>query len=269
MSITMDRHIPLEGASNFRDFGGYRTHDGKTVVWRRLFRSDRLNTLTEADYAKLSGHGIRLIYDLRRESESVMAPTAFPGENPPAVVRSPLFLDEAGPSTFQKIALDDNARHDAELSRAIMLEMYTRMVTEAGPLAIYKSIFTQLAEPTSLPVLFHCTGGKDRTGVTCALILLALGVPREDVIADFMVSRALYGADKNFHTRVAQIVAASPIGHWSDEALLPIFNVEEAYIERALAHVDESGGIEPFLTHRAGIAPDTLARLRETLLSAE
>jgi protein-tyrosine phosphatase len=266
MSTTMDRHIPLEGASNFRDFGGYRTQDGKNVAWRRLFRSDKLSELTAADYAHLAAHGIRRVHDLRRDSETQLAPTAWPGPDAPEIARSPLFLDEAGPSTFQKIALDANARHDAELSRAIMLEMYTRMVTEPGPLAIYRTIFSELAEGT-LPVLYHCSGGKDRTGVTCALILLALGVPRDDVVEDFMVSQVLYGADKNFETRISQVVAASPIGHWSKEALAPIFTVEEAYIERALGLVDEAGGVEAFLIQRARIAPETLARVRDMLLA--
>jgi protein-tyrosine phosphatase len=266
MSTTMDRHIPLEGASNFRDFGGYRTEDGKTVAWRRLFRSDKLSELTPNDYARLSDHGIRRVHDLRRESESQFAPTAWPGPNAPEIARSPLFLDEAGPSTFQKIALDANARHDAALSRAIMLEMYTRMATEPGPLAIYRTIFSELAEGT-LPVLYHCSGGKDRTGVTCALILLALGVPREHVIEDFMVSQVLYGADKNMKQRISQVVSMTPLGHWNEEALLPIFVVEQAYIERALGHVDEAGGIETYLTDKAGIAPETLARMRETLLT--
>ena len=263
----MERHIPLEGASNFRDFGGYRTTDGRTVAWRRLFRSDRLSELTAADFERLSVHGIRLVYDLRRDSESTVAPTRWPGPNAPDVVRSPLFVDETGPSTFQRIALDDTARHDASLARAIMLEMYARMVTEPGPLAIYRTIFTQLAEPASVPALFHCSGGKDRTGVTCALILSALGASRGDVIADFMISRALYGADKNLQARIAQVVAATPIGHWSEEALAPIFAVEAAYIERALEHVDASGGIEAYLIERVGLERDVLMRLREALVA--
>lgn len=262
----MNRHIPLEGASNFRDFGGYSTADGRTVAWRRLYRSDRLNELTPADFTRLSDHGIRRVHDLRRDSESQLAPTAWPGPAAPDIARSPLFLDEAGPSTYQKIALDENARHDAELSRAIMLEMYSRMVSEARPLAVYRTIFSELADG-ALPVLYHCSGGKDRTGVTCALILSALGVPRDDVIADFMVSQALYGADKNMEARIAQVVAVSPIGHWSKEARAPIFTVQEAYIARALGLVDEAGGIDAFLTERAGIAPQTLARMRAALLT--
>lgn len=266
MSTAKNRHIPLDGASNFRDFGGYATTDGKTVAWRRLYRSDRLNELTQADFARLADHGIRRVHDLRRESESQLAPTAWPGPGAPDIARSPLFLDEAGPSTYQKIALDADARHDAALSRAIMMEMYARMVSEARPLAVYRAIFSELADGT-LPVLYHCSGGKDRTGVTCALILSALGVPREDVIADFMVSQKLYGADKNMEARIAQVVAVSPIGHWSKEALMPIFTVQQAYIEHAFAHIDEAGGVETFLVERAGVPAETLARMRAALLA--
>jgi hypothetical protein len=87
------------------------------------------------------------------------------------------------------------------------------------------------------------------------------------VIEDFMVSQVLYGADKNMKQRISQVVSMTPLGHWNEEALLPIFVVEQAYIERALGHVDEAGGIEPYLTDKAGIAPETLARMRETLLT--
>jgi protein-tyrosine phosphatase len=262
-----DRHLPLDGASNFRDFGGYAARDGRLVKWRRLFRSDRLSELTPEDHARLAPLGIRHVYDLRRDSEAAAAPTNWPGEAAPRLIRSPLFNDEAGPNTFQRIAADEAARHDAAASRAMMSQMYARMVTEPGPLAIFRGVFERLAEDETYPVLFHCSGGKDRTGVTCALILLTLGVSRADVTADFMLTQGYYDSNPARQARITQIVAEAGIGHWSEEALVPIFSVEQAYIDTALDLLEEAGGIEPFMTKRVGVGREVLERVRAVLLA--
>jgi len=259
-----ERHFPLTGASNFRDFGGYSGRDGRTVKWRRLFRSDRLSDLTDDDRARLAPLGVRHVWDLRRDSEAAAAPTTWPGGR---VIRSPVFEDESGgPSTFQRIAGDEAARHDAALSRAIMGEMYRRMVTEPGPLAVFRRVFEHLAQDDAYPVLFHCAGGKDRTGVTCALILGVLGVSREDVTADFMLTKRYYDSDEARKLRVAQIVAEAGLGFWSEEALAPVFGVEQAYIDTALDIVEAAGGTERFLVERVGVGPAALERARGALL---
>lgn len=236
------------------------------MKWRRLFRSDRLSDLTRADYESLDSHSIRLVYDLRRDSEAAAAPTNWGTAAGPALVRSPLFNDEAGPNTFQRIAANAAARHDPKLSREMMGEMYYRLVTEAGPLAVFRSIFERLADPEAYPVLFHCSGGKDRTGVTCALILSALGVSRRDVVEDFMLTRQFYDSAANLMARVSQIMGEAEAGLWSEAALVPIFGVEESYIAVALDHVDAAGGIESFLAGKVGLDADTLQQLRVNLL---
>lgn len=259
------RHVPLDGASNFRDFGGYPAGDGRAVKWGRLYRSDRLSELTAADRDRLAPLGIARVYDLRRNSEAMAAPTLWPGAQ---VIRSALFEDEAGgPSTFARIAGDEAARHDAALSRAIMGEMYRRMVTEPGPLTVFRRVFEDLAEADAYPALFHCAGGKDRTGVTCALILGVLGVSREDVTADFMLTQRYYDSDEARKLRVAQIVAEAGLGFWSEEALAPVFGVEQAYIDTALDLVEAAGGTERFLTQRVGVGGETLERVRAVLLA--
>jgi len=257
------RHFPLEGASNFRDFGGYPTADGRTVKWRRLFRSDRLSELTADDHARLAPLGVRHIYDLRRASECAAAPTNWPG---PSIIESPLFIDEAGPNTFERIAADEAARHDADLARKIMAQLYARLVTDPGPLAKFRPMFEHLAEPEATPALFHCSAGKDRTGVTCALILGVLGVSRDDITADFMLTQRYYGADEARKLRIAQIVEEAGLGFWSEEALVPIFTVEQAYIDVALDIVEAAGGPERFLIDQVGVGAVTLDRVRAVLL---
>jgi protein tyrosine/serine phosphatase len=183
------RHVPLAGASNFRDFGGYATEGGRAVKWRRLYRSDRLSELTAADHARLAPLGIRHVYDLRRQSEADAAPTHWPGEAAPRLIRHPIFEDEAGgPSTFERIAVSEEARHDPALARAIMGQLYARIVTEPGPLAALPVMVEHLAEPDACPVLIHCSAGKDRTGVAAALLLGLLGVADDVIATDYAQS---------------------------------------------------------------------------------
>ena len=265
--MTPDRHIPLDGASNFRDFGGYAAGDGRAVRWGRLYRSDRLSELTARDHARLAPLGIRQVWDLRRQSEADAAPTHWPGEGAPRQIRHPMFVDAAdGPSTFERIAVSEEARHDAALARAVMGQLYVRLVSEPGPLAALRVMFEHLAEPGGAPVLYHCSAGKDRTGVTCALILAALGVGRADIDADFMLTQRYYGSEAARKLRIAQIVEEAGLGFWSEEALVPIFTVEQAYLDTALGLVDEAGGIERFLAERVGVGAGVVDRLRGELM---
>lgn len=258
------RHIPLQGASNFRDFGGYATGDGGVVKWRLLFRADRLCDLTDADFTALSEHGVRYVYDLRRDSEAAEAPTVWPG---PALIRAPLMPDSAGPNTFQRIAADETARHDASITRKIMRKMYERLLSDAAPIAAYGQIFARLGAPDAFPAVFHCAGGKDRTGAVAALILGVLGVSREDIAEDFMLTGRYYDAAAGLKARVTQIVSAAEIGFWSDEALEPIFGVERIYIDTFLDILDAAGGAERFLREKAGVAAETLAAMKAALVA--
>jgi protein-tyrosine phosphatase len=261
--VQPDRHIPLQGASNFRDFGGYRTAAGRTVRWRRVFRSDRLSELTAADYDSLEAFGIRRVYDLRRDVETAAWPTRWVGSVAPDLICAPMFNDALGSNAPHRA--EEGDRQTAAQGQARMIRMYVRMVTEPYALAALRRIFGELTTPDAFPALFHCAGGKDRTGVTCALILSVLGVARSDVVEDYMLTGRYYDADANLERNVTQ-AAGDASGGWSREALAPMFGVQPAYIETALELVDAAGGAEAFLTEKVGVSPADLQRLREQLL---
>ncbi|MET0183499.1 MAG: tyrosine-protein phosphatase, partial [Caulobacterales bacterium] len=164
--------LALAGASNFRDFGGQTTRSGAHVKTGMLFRSDKLSALTADDHATLEPLKFQRIFDLRRESESKNAPTVWPG---PTILELPLFRDESGPTTFDRLLNDPAARKNPETARAGMRDLYQKLVHAPSAQDGYKSIFSYLAEPEHFPVVVHCSAGKDRTGVVCALILGALG----------------------------------------------------------------------------------------------
>jgi protein-tyrosine phosphatase len=165
-------HIPLEGAMNFRDIGGYETTEGRTVRTGLVFRSDGLHALTEADCGVISGLGLRQVFDLRRAAERERQPSVAHTAGLEATL---VAIGDAGPVAQQPELIDMLLSGDLpEADDAFMVGEYTRMLDEHA--ADFGRLLGALAEPGGLPALFHCTAGKDRTGVAAALLLVLLGV---------------------------------------------------------------------------------------------
>ena len=174
MTQETERWIPLDGCVNFRDLGGYATAGGRTARWRRLFRSDGPNTLTEADVQTIAGAlGVSAVIDLRN-SGGVMADG-----------RGLLALSGIGYHHFPFLERRGIAPPtDGEDSENRLTEIYLWMLQNSGTLMA--QAFTTLAQQVNHPALFHCSAGKDRTGVLAATILAVLGVSQEDIVADYL-----------------------------------------------------------------------------------
>lgn len=261
------RHVPLEGASNFRDFGGYDTASGRRMRLGRLYRSDRLNGLTDADFEVLNAKGIAVICDLRREGESANAATVWRGEPAPELMLTSLFSDEGGLDVMATILRSPEIRNDPAQSRELMINYYRRLMREPNPLAGFKRIFQRLARAENYPFLVHCSGGKDRTGVVCALIHLLDGVSEADLMDDYLATLTHYEGAKNLEARVPQLMAGLPFDDWSPAALAPVFTVEEAYLRAMLETLDADwGNVERFLTEGAGLSSAELDQVRALTL---
>jgi protein-tyrosine phosphatase len=185
------RQLPLEGTPNFRDLGGYRTTDGRIVRWGLLYRSSVLTYLTPSDYRYLSHLGIRVICDFRSQHENEIAPeTWIPGSSVDKI-RLPIDGRSAGgankPPSMQALF---NPADTPEQLRQHMIATYGNWVFTSSDQ--YAAVFQQLKND-HLPLLYHCTGGADRTGVFSALLLLTLGVPEETVLADYALTREYLG----------------------------------------------------------------------------
>ena len=183
--------MPLEGTPNFRDAGGYRTTDGRTVRWGLLYRSSVLTYLTPADYQYLSQLGIRVVCDFRTQTEVQIAPeTWIPGSS---VNKISLPIGSAPPShpgEQPTVQVQFNPADTPEQLRQQMIETYGNFVFTSSDQ--YAAVFQQLKND-HLPLLYHCTGGADRTGVFSAMLLLTLGVPEETVLADYALTRTYMG----------------------------------------------------------------------------
>ncbi len=227
------RHWKLEGATNFRDLGGYPGHEGRPLRWRRIFRSDHLGALSEADRRRLAELGLAAALDLRGEDESAAASYAIEG-----VTRHALAIEPSVVSRLQEEHAAGRAL-DAALAAEMMRELYERLVQDH--VDRYAALFDHLLAARA-PLVFHCTAGKDRTGVAAALVLLALGVPRPLVLQDYLLSNEHY-------RRPPQ-----PPGPLPGEVLDVMWNVQAGFLEHALAIVErEPGGVDGYLRQRLGL----------------
>ena len=180
------RHLNLAGASNFRDLGGYRTRDGRTVRWRQIFRSNHLGHLTEADTEVLRPLGLKSAFDFRGTEERVAAICGLTGIAVHSLPIEPTVV----------AALRTRLASGLPLSSAdaveVMRESYRNYVRHDTP--SFRALFALLLEDRA-PLVIHCTAGKDRTGFACALILHSLGVPDDLIAEDYLLTNRFYRRD--------------------------------------------------------------------------
>ncbi len=177
------RRIPFKHINNFRDIGGYATKDGMAVKWRRLYRCDSLANLRTDEWSMLERLNIRTVIDLRSKAEIKKNP-----DNLPKNIRyyhCP--LQEEAINSKQKSDDLQSAKKAFELS---MSAAYVSILYD-NPKLLTAAVMTVCDTLKRGNVVFHCTAGKDRTGVLSAVILTLLGVRRNDIIADYEISHTL------------------------------------------------------------------------------
>jgi protein-tyrosine phosphatase len=243
-----NRVWPLTGATNFRDLGGYTGQDGRTVRWRRLFRSDHLGHLTADDQAMLEPLGVAWVFDFRGEAERAPTPSRMPG-----AVTLGLPIEPTVVQSMQSIG----ARGElltAETTVALMKGLNRALVKRHAHR--FAELFDHLLRAQA-PLVFHCTAGKDRTGLAAALILLALGVSREVVMQDYLLTNSVY-------KRPAGLLSS-----WPEAATAMLWTVQASYLETALEVIDrDHGGVDAFLAGPMGLSPDGRAALQARYLEA-
>lgn len=252
----------LEGAPNFRDLGGYPTVDGRKVRRGRVFRSDGLHALSERDFDDLSRLGLRLVCDLRSEYERKRRPTVWPQRFVPETVLMEVNADpRANHSGLLEILHKDSS---AQGAAAMMLSVY-RIVP--GMLAQYiPSFFSALVSDHRVPLVFHCSAGKDRTGILSAIILLALGVSREVVIEDYLKTARYQNWSKILHHVDKFLKPIYAPARPPQEVASIISGVERHFLEEALATMGERDGrIDDYL-RGAGVTQEQIERMRDRLL---
>jgi protein-tyrosine phosphatase len=261
--VIADRSLHLATAPNFRDAGGYRTADGRWVRMGLVYRSDQLDKLGNADLETLTRDHIRLVCDLRTDAERASGMDRVPA-NATALIADVVGSDRAALDRVHD-AMSDSAKEREVLgnhgAERFMIETYRRFVNTASAQHAYHAIFTRLADSTALPGVFHCSSGKDRTGWATAVFLTTLGVPRQTIINDYLLS--------NTYLRAKHEAELSRVKPGIDKALLePISSVDASYLAAAFDEVQRRYGSFDRYLHK-GLALDdaTIAALRAEFLT--
>lgn len=254
-----ERLLPLEGGVNFRDMGGYQAADGRRTKWKHLFRSGQLAKLTPAGRAQLADLGIRAVIDLRTATEQEHEPSGW--------------VEEFGARYWSRNHNDRFGNLYEMAARGIASADHAHEIMRTGFREVpfqqaeaYAELFRALSGG-EVPVVFHCTAGKDRTGCAAALILAALGVPRDVIAHDFaMTERAV-------DLRTALSVpgrqkSMSVFADLSPEVGAVIRGSHPSYVAALLDAIDERcGSIEGYL-RELGLAASDQAAMRANLLEA-
>ena len=212
------RVVALVGESNFRDLGGYATADGRTTKWGQIYRSGKLSDLTTADYETIKGLNLETVVDFRSDQEREDAPTKWQGASKPEIVDLPIGGNAADWSSDLSRMLRTGIFSKQEI-RQTFIQSYTEIPIQNT--AEYKALFDHILTQQDRPLLFHCTSGKDRTGIGAALLLSALGVPRETIMKDFLLTNEVVNIDRALPFMAKAFSARA--GHEIDpEALRPL-----------------------------------------------
>lgn len=263
------RLLPLEGGRNFRDIGGYETANGKRVKWGHVFRSGVMHELTDGDYDYLKQLGIRTVCDYRAADERANEPTDWRA----GAIDYKFFPDPESsedPSVDPMFAALMNPDATPQDVKTGMAAGYSGIAYDHAP--SYKIMFDELAKG-NIPLAFNCSAGKDRAGTSAALILTALGVPREQVVHDYSLSDDFVDYMAVFMSDEARAEAAAGDSPYAflfslpEEKVAPLMASHPEYIEATFADLEaEHGSVMAFIQTELDVTDDELASIRAQLL---
>ncbi len=242
-AIVSERLIPMQGTNNFRDIGGIPTTDGRYTKWGMIYRSGRLESLTEADIDRFRDLDIQQVFDFRNDIEIGKAPDRLPDDYKGEYTQLPI-VDKEGKAYQEmkrRVFFGERRGETKELFTTVMSKFADSSALD------FKPLFDKLLV-TNAPLLYHCTGGKDRTGYATAIILSILGVDKETIISEYLMSnyykyeKALASMDK---LRYAGL---------DSETTSALFLVQQEYIEKVFEIIENDfGGMDNYLEVKFGI----------------
>jgi protein-tyrosine phosphatase len=235
--------------------------DGREIKQGVLYRSDHLDKITKRDVEMVAALGVKTVYDLRGEEERESYPQRLPELVSVEVVSLPVFYQGLGPRMMARRIVISGDVEDGEFHH-LMIEAYRAYVLDFR--TQWSSLLKGLAEPETLPALIHCTYGKDRTGVAVAIVLRSLGVPREKVMEDYLLSNKFWESKTDMYSCLANCASCFRTPRSEVRALM---EVRPEYLQAAFLAIDEHyGSFDNYLDQGLGLDEQTLQRLRAALL---
>lgn len=245
--VTTDRRVAFRGITNFRDLGGYRTRLDAAVRWGMVFRADALHGLHPEDMDLYDQLGVRTVFDLRGDVERTERPNPVDSHHVMVLSR---------PADSEPLVSAVSGTDGEQILGDLYKGLIDHAATQIG------QMFTALAKDESLPAVFHCHAGKDRTGVVAAILLEALGVERSDILDDYELT-GRYRLRSQQDSTYEKLIEAG----LSPEAAAGVLTTPRWAMEEALAYLDtQHGGVEEYLTGPAGLPKEDLKALRALLL---
>lgn len=235
-----ERHLPMEGTPNFRDLGGIINKDGKQIYWGQFFRSGSLESLTDNDLIYFKELGIKKVIDLRSHHEVEAAPDRLPDST----------------IHWQQVLIMNPSDMKSVMTEGVKLtpKMATQFLVESNKNFIinikrFQPIIDALMGEE--PFLFHCTAGKDRTGMSAALILMVLNVDRDIIMSDYLLSNTYTIPYYRANEKKMQMLA------FEDDLVEELGGVKREYLQAAFNAIDSIyGSSEAMLEKEFGITPE-------------
>ncbi len=256
-----NRILPLEGVLNFRDYGGYATTAGTAIKRGRLFRSAHHSRATDADLEAMAQLDLAVIVDLRRPNERRREPSRRPPGFAGLVIENDLGDVEDDP--WWRFVRDSDLTEAA--FRGYLIDYYFQAPFEPRHVDLYARYFAALGEADGA-VLIHCAAGKDRTGLLAALTHHLVGVSREDLVADYLLTNQALG----FDTRLPLMTQAifENVGREPSPAAVRVaLGVDEAYLLRAIEAIEaRHGDLDGYLHDVLGVDEALRGRIQARLL---
>jgi protein-tyrosine phosphatase len=245
----------LQGALNFRDLGGYPAADHRFVKWRTLYRSGTSHALTAQDVERLSAAGIRFAFDLRSNKERTAQPNQLT-----KIVGLQYHYRDHGHIAGDIRRLIESPGVLPQHARDLMISVYRELPFDFRE--SFRHLF-QLLEQGHLPLVFNCAAGKDRTGIAAALVLTALGVPRDVILEDYMLTEHCFD-------RSCELLLGNYLGLFAqvDRAVWePLMRVHPDYLNAMFDQLSKShGSVANYLAQDLGVDGEFTKRLRDRLL---
>ena len=247
-----EKHIPMQGTPNFRDLGGIFTKDNRQIKWGTIFRSGALANLTQTDLEYLKTLNIKKIIDFRTPNEIEQEPDRYPEnfnvQNIHAMIGNPADIGGGNIKSIETIT--------AEQATWFMKKAYATFINS---LSDFQPIFdAMLNDGPNKPFLFHCTAGKDRTGISSALILSALNVDRDIIMRDYLLTNTYIAPF--FESTKAKFIGTGV----SDDAIKVMTSVKREYLQGLFDAIDQKyGSSERMLEEIFGITTEKRQRLIE------
>lgn len=257
--------LDIKNGRNFRELGGYKTKDGKTIKKHKLIRTANLATLSKQDLQFLQDYGVKYIVDFRSKEEVEKEPDRVPiGAS---YDFDPVFSEDLTDSSKGINEILSEKEEDPKAGYNHMFLAYDDMIKSESAQKAYRNFFDFLLanDEEGKSVIFHCTAGKDRTGFAALLALSALGVPMETIKQDYLFTNE---ATKDFVQDFLQKAKAEGANETNLSILHDLQTVYPQYIDHIIDTLNKNyGGVENYLSDMMKLTDDEISRLRKIYLS--